>query len=398
MANVIRAGATGGRRPASWLALLAALTAPLLAALAAGDAWASPFPSRVYVASTGADANASANCPLSAPCRTFATAVTVVAVGGDVVALDTGGFGPVTITRSLTLSGPAGTYAGITSANPGYGITINAPGGNVRIRGLTIETQQPNTAYTINNGIGIMVLAAANVSLENCVIAGFPYGGIMTLPSPLSTQATPLTLNVIDTVFIESGNYAAIYLQPSNFKSGGTVTANIRHVSMNGYNLYTTSGNEGFLVGDGVSASIDDCQVVNYLFGLIATDQAGGNIYLAITNSVWNNAFWDVNASNNTPTSIGGGTAHLDLRNNLFTGTTTTNAAVLSASGLPASFGGAFSMFGAGFAASLNGNTFSGNSLAVNIDPASVVSSYGNNHFATNGTDVTGTLTPILAK
>jgi hypothetical protein len=69
---------------------------------------------RTFVASYGLDANAATNCALGAPCRTFAGALAATNPGGEILALDSAGYGPVTIDRSVSITGPDGVYAGIT--------------------------------------------------------------------------------------------------------------------------------------------------------------------------------------------------------------------------------------------------------------------------------------------
>ena len=66
---------------------------------------------RTFVASSGNDANV---CSLTLPCRGFAAAVAQTTAGGEVIVLDSGGYGPVTITQSVSLIAPAGVYGGIT--------------------------------------------------------------------------------------------------------------------------------------------------------------------------------------------------------------------------------------------------------------------------------------------
>ena len=68
---------------------------------------------RAFVsAKTGLDSNP---CTLVSPCRSFSTALGVVSAGGEIVALDSGGYGPVTIGKSITIESPPGIYAGITA-------------------------------------------------------------------------------------------------------------------------------------------------------------------------------------------------------------------------------------------------------------------------------------------
>ena len=93
---------------------------------------------RVFVASYGSDSNP---CTFGSPCKTFQQAVNTVAPGGEVTAIDSAGFGPITITQSVTITSPDGVEAGIVAAANGNAITINAPPTsiNVVLRGLTLD-------------------------------------------------------------------------------------------------------------------------------------------------------------------------------------------------------------------------------------------------------------------
>jgi hypothetical protein len=297
----------------------------------------------------------------------------------------------VTITKSVTIDVAAGAYAGITAPNGSNGITINAAGGNVRLRGITIDSEQPWAALPPNTpvttGVAVNILAAANVSIENCVISDFPYMGVQALPSPSSTQTTPLTINIVDSQFSQSGQYAAIYLQPANFASGGTVTANVRNVVMNGYNNWATTGNEGFLIGDGASVTVDNSLISNYYMGMIVY-AVSKSAYAVATHSVWNNAYLNILAL------PAGGTAAVDLRGNTLTGT---SSAVPSVYGSDPAAAASVQVFAPGASVSLDAYTISNNSTGV-YQAGGTVSSFGNNQFISNGTDVSGSVTPVSTK
>ena len=120
--------------PGLW-PLLAASVALLASALSAA---AQP---RVFVsAQTGIDTNP---CSVTSPCRTFGQALSVVASGGEVIVLDSGGYGPVTINKPVTIEAPPGIYAGINTpagSNPSVGINVSAGvGTSVVLRGLTFN-------------------------------------------------------------------------------------------------------------------------------------------------------------------------------------------------------------------------------------------------------------------
>src|SRR3982751_5037465 len=90
---------------------------------------------RTWVSGVGDDANP---CSRTAPCKTFAGAISKTAAGGEISALDPAGFGIVTITKSITISGD-GTLAGILSAGTN-GVIVNAGANDVVIlRRLSIH-------------------------------------------------------------------------------------------------------------------------------------------------------------------------------------------------------------------------------------------------------------------
>src|SRR5437879_3545734 len=105
---------------------------------------------RTWVSGVGDDANP---CSRTAPCKTFAGAISKTAVDGEIDALDPGGFGAVTITKAVTIDGGGGGVAGILAAGTnGINVTISATSGSntVEIRNLSI-----NGAGTGFSGINI---------------------------------------------------------------------------------------------------------------------------------------------------------------------------------------------------------------------------------------------------
>src|SRR6202034_2595787 len=79
---------------------------------------------RTWVSGVGDDANP---CSRTAPCMTFAGAISKTAAGGEIDALDPGGFGSVTITKSITIDGGGGGGVASVMASAGTtGITVSA--------------------------------------------------------------------------------------------------------------------------------------------------------------------------------------------------------------------------------------------------------------------------------
>jgi len=99
------------------------LLAASLASLFATPPSAAATAQRTFVAASGTNNPA---CSLVAPCRDFAAAITATSAGGEIIVLESGGYGPVTIGKTVSIIASPGIYAGI-SVFSGSGITINAP-------------------------------------------------------------------------------------------------------------------------------------------------------------------------------------------------------------------------------------------------------------------------------
>jgi hypothetical protein len=143
---------------------------------------------RTWVSGVGDDANP---CSRTAPCKTWAGAISKTAVGGEIDALDPGGFGAVTITKSITLDGGGGQVASVLVTGTS-GIFIVAAANdvvtirNVRFQGLLGNGSSPGTAG-IN---GIQINSAGSVLIENCVIENFAQNGINDTRTSGGTKLT----------------------------------------------------------------------------------------------------------------------------------------------------------------------------------------------------------------
>ncbi len=122
---------------------------------------------RTWVSGVGDDANP---CSRTAPCKTFAGAISKTAAGGEISVLDPGGFGVVTITKAITINGDA-TLGGILSSGTN-GIIVNAGANDVVIlRNLSIN----GAGSGIN---GIRFLAGKQLISENMTISGVTGHGL----------------------------------------------------------------------------------------------------------------------------------------------------------------------------------------------------------------------------
>src|SRR5215212_7728134 len=183
--------------------------------------------SRTWVSGVGDDANP---CSRTAPCKTWAGAISKTAACGEIDALDPGGFGAVTITKSITLDG-TGTMASIL-ASLVNGIIINALSTDViTIRGISIDG--------FCNGLsGISILQAKAVNVEDCVIFRMGGNGIT------STDNNGLKVNIRNTVLRDNGgdgiNAVAAAATPARIS--------LTNVSING-NVNGVHARSGVTVG-----------------------------------------------------------------------------------------------------------------------------------------------------
>lgn len=118
--------------------------------------------SRTWVSGVGDDANP---CSRTAPCKTFAGAISKTATGGEINTIDPGGYGGVTITKAITIAAEGSGEGGILVSGTN-GIIINAPTGSlVNLRGLQIEG--------LGTGLSGILILGGDVHIENCVIRNF---------------------------------------------------------------------------------------------------------------------------------------------------------------------------------------------------------------------------------
>lgn len=213
-------------RPVAYLGFFAALAAGSYPAVAAV---------RTFVSSTGVDSGV---CGRAAPCRTFSFAVAQTSAGGELDVLDTAGYGPVTITQSISINNPEGSIASVAVPAGQNGVTINAAAGsNVVLRGLTIEGAGVG-------GNGIVFNTGGDLSIDRCVVQNFvgmgPTGnGILLQPA----SASPV-VHITNTT-ATNNTVAGLYLSLCNPAYSGTVTLKVdrftTHRSQYGVWLYNVS-------------------------------------------------------------------------------------------------------------------------------------------------------------
>ena len=91
--------------------------------------------------------------------------------GGEIVVLDSGGYGKVTITQSVSIIAPPGVYGGISVFAPDDGVTVAAGASDkVTLRGLTINGQ--------GGSRGVVVTSGGEINIEQCTVANMGSHGI----------------------------------------------------------------------------------------------------------------------------------------------------------------------------------------------------------------------------
>jgi len=260
--------------------------AALAIALAAPAAHAAQ---RAFVSSTGNDANAPSGCTPALPCRSFQAAHGAVDAGGEIVALDTAGYGPVTIAKSVSILGNPGTIPSISVAS-GNGVTIATAGVRVVLRNLNING--------VGGAKGVEMTSGDSLTVESCVFSNFTSSGIYVW-----TDGVP-AIRVIQ--IIARGNGSGIFI-------GGTARAEISGSIL--------SGNSA---GLGVSQSqggvtfvaVNDTVASGNSSGFVAAAYNGGTTRVSLTR---------VTASNNDNAGIVnsagvGGTAIMTVGSSMATG------------------------------------------------------------------------------
>jgi len=244
---------------------------------------------RTWVSGVGDDINP---CSRTAPCKTFAGAISKTATNGEINALDSAGYGAVTITKSITIN-CTGTLGSILAAGTN-GIIINLTTDEqktVRIRGLAI-----NGAGTGINGI--RVLSAGKVFVEDTLIDGFTQSGI-SVESVIPAQIVVRNTTIRNTL-------SGINVQPGSGGAGTNLTVDSSHLEGNRTGL-SVIGSEltvlgstviynatGLQAGAGATVRLSGVTIMNNKTGF-AVD--GGTIQSFKNNTIHGNGGKDVTLS-----------------------------------------------------------------------------------------------------
>lgn len=219
---------------------------------------------RTFVASYGSPANAAFNCSIAKPCRAFSEAIVVTNLGGEVVVLDSAGYGSVTVTKAVSIIAPAGIYAGISVFSGNDGVSVNAPGAIVVLRGLSINGQGGNR--------GIFFQAAARLRIENCVVSGMSVAGI-------AHNAAGGEMIVLDTIVRDTGGSGIVVV--GDLPSAVLDHVRSEHGGGDGFSFSPTAGSLGAR-----ATIVDSVFAYNEGKGIGAGSLPGATITIVVERSV----------------------------------------------------------------------------------------------------------------
>jgi hypothetical protein len=224
---------------------------------------------RTWVSGVGDDVNP---CSRTAPCKTFAGAISRTAAGGEIDCLDPGGFGSVTITKSITID-CGGVSGGILFAGAPTGVNVNGANIVVTLRNLSL-----NGAGTGQDGVRFS--NGRQLNLENVTILQSAHAGVSVLASPgaggvVISRST--IANGVDGIRTAYGVTTVSHSVISGNGGFGLIAENTGVISADG-NLLTNNGT-GLQAGNGgagqagATVRITDNDVYGNLNGFVC---AGG--------------------------------------------------------------------------------------------------------------------------
>jgi hypothetical protein len=261
------------------LAIAAGFLTPLLA-----TAPASAQATRTWVSGVGDDVNP---CSRTAPCKTFAGAISKTATAGEINCLDPGGMGTVTITKSMTINCHDVFGSILASGVPGVTINATAAGSRVILRNLQINGVQGGTA--VAGTIGVRILAAAVVSIEDTVITQFAQQGVLDSRSAgntkLAIRNSVISQNLGSGIALLATNISSTSIEnTSSINNLFGIAAGTSNSVMVKRSVMAFNSDTGVETDGGAQMSVDDTAISGNGVGV----QANGTIRLSNSDIVNN--------------------------------------------------------------------------------------------------------------
>ena len=239
---------------------LFALTAAFFALTITSPAQAQA--TRTWVSGVGDDVNP---CSRTAPCKTFAGAISKTAAGGEIDCIDPGGFGAVTITKAITID-CNGTFGSILASGTN-GIVVNAGVNDVvRIKHLSINGAGPTLGLN-----GIRYLAGKALHVEGLEIMGFSGDGIEV------NKTAAGNLRVTDTTIMECAS------------DGISITSTVGNVLVELDRVRLWGNGNGLRAGNGSRAILRDSDVSQSAADGVLVEGAASQVDISNTALTLNN-------------------------------------------------------------------------------------------------------------
>jgi len=272
---------------------------------------------RTWVSGVGNDANP---CSRTAPCKTFAGAISKTATCGEISVLDPGGYGAVTITKSITIDG-AGTLASILNTGGIHGVIVNLTASDVCntviLRNISINGGSSAGSFGLT-GVRFIGSIATNLHLEHVNIS-HQQRGIDIAPtvaqSRLFTKDVDIrhtTVHGID-VRPSAGLQVRLSLEDTFSRQStgdalrvgndarGTIANSAFQASANGVNVVNNSSiimlvdtvisqntTNGLINGGTATTLLDGCSITNNGTGIL--NNTGGTVFGFANNAIAGNA------------------------------------------------------------------------------------------------------------
>ena len=247
---------------------------------------------RTWVSGVGDDVNP---CSRTAPCKTFAGAISKTATGGIIDALDPGGYGAVTITKAITIEGNGTLASGLHSGT--NGILINIAAGpanrNVVLRNILLDGSGTTLGFD-----GVRFLQGDSLLIDGCSIEAVSSDGIEFLPNSLArltVRNTTITGALTNGINIRPsvGGTARVSIHNSTIDRNGTgivvsdANSQASNVSIFNSNI-TNNATDGVFANSttavGVTVIVEGSEITHNSGSGLRT--AGGNSVLRVANSL----------------------------------------------------------------------------------------------------------------
>lgn len=255
---------------------------------------ASAQATRTWISGVGDDVNP---CSRTAPCKTLAGAFSKTTAGGEINALDPGGYGGLTITKAITIDLTPQLGGVLVSSTNGITITTATASDDVVLRGINF--------VGVTGLNGVQINRARSVRIEQSTFVGFGSGSQRAAINVSPTDAnTSVVINDVDMRTTISGGIGVLINPTASF----TASVTVRNSTMLGFfttptgSPETSTGSTGLQVGVGGTAWIINSTIFGNCYGLLTTDPDDATTHGVI--NAYTNSQVIGNWQNSTATSI----------------------------------------------------------------------------------------------